>query len=534
MMRRREELAQNTTQRRLGRLALALAIAALAIAALAEASAQSLSRGPNINIAPRVTPPPTINVGPRTPANINIGPRVPHTPPIGPRINPPAGYGPVVIPVNPPRYVGPQDSDDGPPPRPPKKKIAKKPPDGGSPPPGGQQSGSARRGVAAVPPPGERRFVPNEVVLEIAGNPSQQTVGALARRHRLTPLESQRFALTNTTWLRWQIPDARSVRNVVSALGRETVVSYVGPNHIFKTMQEAEPASRSTPGDPAQYMIGKLRLPQAHGLAKGDKVLIAVIDSGIDDAHPELKDVIVGAFDALDAPEKPHSHGTGIAGAIAAQARLMGVAPRSRILALRAFGASSDGAESTTFKILKSLDWAAEKGARVINMSFAGPQDTAMQRHLAAAHRKGIVLIAAAGNAGPKSPPLYPAADPNVIAVSATDLDDKLFPASNRGQHIAVAAPGVDILVPEPGATYKLRSGTSYAAPHVSGVVALILERKPDLAPDAVRKILLTSAKDIGPKGRDDQFGAGLIDAFQAITAIEPAKFQASGAASAR
>jgi subtilisin family serine protease len=155
-------------------------------------------------------------------------------------------------------------------------------------------------------------------------------------------------------------------------------------------------------------------------------------------------------------------------------------------------------------------------------MSFAGPADPGVARALAAARAKGIVLVAAAGNLGEKSPPQYPAADPNVIAVTATDAEDKLFQASNRGGHIAVAAPGVDILVPAPGANYDMTSGTSVASAHVSGVVALILERKPGLDPDAVRKILLSTAKDLGPSGQDEQFGAGLADAYQAILAVEP------------
>jgi len=138
------------------------------------------------------------------------------------------------------------------------------------------------------------------------------------------------------------------------------------------------------------------------------------------------------------------------------------------------------------------------------------------------AHDKGVVPIAAAGNMGPKSPPLYPAADPNVIAVSATDAEDKLFKASNRGRHIAVSAPGVDILVPSPDANYQVISGTSFAAAHVSGVVALILERKPNLDPDSIRKVLLATAKDLGPVGPAEQFGAGLADAYQALLALEP------------
>jgi subtilisin family serine protease len=518
--------------REIGRLPLAFAVAGMAIAAFADASAQSLNRGPNINISPRINTPPNINIGPRT--TTVAPPRVNITTPTGPRINQPTGAGPV--PIN-PRYVAPQVDVDAPPPRRRLlKKLVKKPPDGGSPPPRNLQGGSVGRGVARLPPPGERRLVPNEVLIEIAGNPSQQAIEALARRHRLNPLESQRLALLNTIWLRLQITGGRSLQGVARRLAAESIVRSVQANHSFKTSEQAEPAAQtvSTPGDPAQYIIAKLRLAQAHGLAKGEKVLIAVIDSGIDDTHPELKDVIVGRFDTLDRSEKPHSHGTAIAGAIAAQSRLMGVAPRSHILGIRAFGAASEGAESTTFKILKGLDWAVAQGARVINMSFAGPQDPAMLRMLAAAHAKGIVLIAAAGNAGPKSPPLFPAADSHVIAVTATDADDRLFPASNRGRHITLAAPGVDIFVPMPGGRYDFISGTSFAAAHVSGVVALILERKPDLAPEDVRRILIATAKDLGPKGRDDQFGAGLTDAFQAITILEPGKFRASGASTPR
>jgi len=155
----------------------------------------------------------------------------------------------------------------------------------------------------------------------------------------------------------------------------------------------------------------------------------------------------------------------------------------------------------------------------VINMSFAGPTDPAIHRSLEAAHRKGIVLVAAAGNAGAKSPPLYPAADPNVIAVTATDADDKLFEQSNRGKHIAVAAPGNQIFVAIPDGGYEVSSGTSYSAAEVSGVVALMLERNGKLTPDKVRGILAATAKDLGPKGRDAMFGAGLVDAYGALTA---------------
>jgi subtilisin family serine protease len=205
----------------------------------------------------------------------------------------------------------------------------------------------------------------------------------------------------------------------------------------------------------------------------------------------------------------------------------MGAAPGARILAIRAFNPTDKGADGTTFNILKGLDWAAAHNARIINMSFAGPADPAIHRSLEAAHKKGIVLVAAVGNAGAKSPPLYPAADPNVIAMTATDTDDKLFEQANRGNHVAIAAPGAQILVANPDGTYEVSSGTSYSAAEVSGIVALMLERKGDLTPDNVRAILMATAKDLGPKGRDPLFGAGLADAYGALM-LEQAPVTAS------
>jgi subtilisin family serine protease len=153
-------------------------------------------------------------------------------------------------------------------------------------------------------------------------------------------------------------------------------------------------------------------------------------------------------------------------------------------------------------------------------MSFAGPRDPSIERALKAAAEKGVILIAAAGNAGPKSPPLYPAADVNVIAVSASDYADKPFAMANRGKHIAVAAPGVDVLVPSPKGGYQLTTGTSVAAAHVSGVAALLLEGRPNLTPKDVRAILMSTAKPVAFRGHEEVFGAGLVDPFQALSTL--------------
>lgn len=443
-------------------------------------------------------------------------------------------------------------------------------------PPGGPQGPGGPRNGIHVPPANENRFVKNEVVLEFAGNRSPAAIAQLLARHRLVQIERASFALTNTTYLRVRIPDQRPVRSVLRALGGEVTLRSGQANFYFthsqanavdtlpqlqpppgaatqlETKHPAKPPTGAEPlpalqapgfvtssdvtpqptpvaaaaaalpakGDAAQYALAKLNLEEAHRLALGSNVLVAVIDSGVDVVHPELAGVIVDSYDALGSGEKPHKHGTAIAGAIAAHSRLLGVAPAARILAIRAFGTKGASADATTFAILKSLEYAVDHGARIINMSFSGPFDPGLGRHLAAAYAKGAVLIAASGNLGAKSPPQYPAADANVIAVTATDADDRLFVAANRGDHVAVAAPGVDILLPAPDNDYWMASGTSFAAAHVSGIAALILSRRPDLAPDQVKQILMTTARDLGPPGRDPQFGAGLADAHRAVMAV--------------
>ena len=371
--------------------------------------------------------------------------------------------------------------------------------------------------ASRVPPPGEQRFVSTEVLVGLPSNLSPQALDALAQRHRLTRIDQQSIGLTGTTFHRWQITDQRSVPDVIRALEADRGVTISQPNYRF-TLQQNQ---RGNTVD--QYTVAKLQLPEAHRLATGGRILVAVIDNGIDTSHPEFAGLIATRFDAFENPEPPAAHGTGMAGAIVANARLTGVAPAARILDVRAFTAAGGDTEGTTISILKGIDWAVAKGARIINMSFAGPHDPEISRSLAAASKKGVILIAAAGNGGPKSGPLYPAADPNVIAVAATDSDDRLFSNSTRGRHIAIAAPGVDIIVPALSKTYQVTTGTSVAAAHVSGIVALLLELNPRLTPQAVRKILLETAKDLGPKGRDDQFGAGLVDAYRALQSINSA-----------
>jgi hypothetical protein len=368
-----------------------------------------------------------------------------------------------------------------------------------------------------VPPAGETRFVPNEILLRVAPGATDQYLERMARRLGLVRIETQTFTLTGQTIQRWRIDSGRSVAATLRAASRYSLVTSGQPNYLFTLMQPANPPQQSA--NPAQYVVGKLHLIEVHKITNGDNVAVAIIDSAIDDGHPDLAGIVTEHFDSLGGAVTPHMHGTGMAGAIGAHARLVGVAPKVRILAVRAFSGSGDSADGTTMSVVKGIDWAARRGARVINMSFAGPSDPLMLSMLGKAQARGIVLIAAVGNAGPSSPPLYPGADPHVIGITATDSEDHLLLQANRGRQVALAAPGVDILLPAPGGGYQVSSGTSVAAAHASGVAALLLARNPKLKPDDLRKILTATATELDGKRRSVEYGAGLIDPVKALDA---------------
>ena len=381
-------------------------------------------------------------------------------------------------------------------------------------------AGGGNNGGGGAAAQGNAPFVPDEIVTSFAPGTTPQAIAQFAQRSNLVQLESQSFPLIGTSLYRWRIGGGRSVASVVQALGAENIVATVQPNYLFALQQQAAAAAPAGAGDAAQYVLAELQIAQAHQIATGKTITVAVINSEIDAKHPDLDGAIVKSFDALAGGDTPHAHGTSIAGAIAAHGKLMGIAPDVQILAVHAFDDSPGEAKGTSFAIDKGLQWAADNDARVVNMSFAGPADPILARMLAAAYAKGIVLIAAAGNGGPQSAPLYPAADPDVIAVTATDNAEHVFALANRGRYIAVAAPGVDILALAPGNAYALTSGTSIAAAHVSGIAALLLERNPALKPGDIRSILIATAKPIGPPVPDSPFGAGVVNAYRAVSFI--------------
>ncbi len=361
---------------------------------------------------------------------------------------------------------------------------------------------------------------------------------AIAQQYRLVRLQGESNLLLQARVQRYRIPDQRSPADVIAAMQGDPRVSLVQPNYLYRLQADKRSKPNTTKrGSMAamQYAPANMQLGAAHKLATGQKAVVAVIDSGIDRNHPELVDALAGVFNAVgDRAPKPDAHGTAIAGIIGARAKLLGVAPGVQLLAARAFFSERGGPPlTTTFVLLRAVDWSYANKARVFNLSFTGPEDSAVRKILKSAHDRGAILVAAAGNAGPGAPPAYPAAYPHVLAITALDKASNLYKKANRGGYVAAAAPGVDVLVPIPRGGYDVKSGTSFAAAHISGLIALMLERNPALTTAEIREHIMSAAHDLGPKGHDTLFGAGRADALGALQAVigngQPATLSAGG-----
>ncbi|HEY5068101.1 MAG TPA: S8 family serine peptidase [Xanthobacteraceae bacterium] len=367
-----------------------------------------------------------------------------------------------------------------------------------------------------LPPPGETRFLANQLVLQFGAGLTSQQIAAIAQRFGLTIVAQQSIGALGRTVYTFQINNGQSVTDLILAINKAGLNAAPQPNYTYGLTQDQR-RSAADLGDPAQYIVPKLQLGAVHRITQGKDVVVALIDSQVDTKQPDIADRIVDSYDAGCGPNTPpDAHGTGMAGAIASHIGLLGVAPNAEIIAICAFGGTGTP-EATSVKIIRGLDYAIAHGAKIINMSFAGPYDPALAQELQIAREKGILIIAAAGNAGPKSPPLYPGADPNVMAVTATDEHDGLFKGANQGSYVAVAAPGVNILVPAPNGDIQFTTGTSVASANVSGVAALLMAEKQAHTPEEIRAILVSTARHLGPKGINPQFGAGLVDPLKAL-----------------
>jgi thermitase len=326
---------------------------------------------------------------------------------------------------------------------------------------------------------------------------------------------------------------------VSERLNRSALVDYAEPNFILR--------STATPNDPLfGELYGFNNTGQTGGRADADidapegwdaaglagfpatgGVKIGIVDTGIDQTHPELSGKVVDCADGLGGMVVEGTcvddslHGTHVAGTIAAKANnatgVAGVASGASLAICRALrGGAGVG---LTSDVANCIAWTHARGAKVISMSLGGGASTTLQNAVAAAWENGgptgSVLVAAAGNDG-NSTVNYPAGYAQVISVAATDHNDAKASFSNTNADVEIAGPGVNVLSTIPGGQYFELSGTSMATPHVSGVAGVLWQLFPGETANGIRSRLDAAVDDLGPAGRDQSFGFGRVNLCKA------------------
>jgi type VII secretion-associated serine protease mycosin len=295
----------------------------------------------------------------------------------------------------------------------------------------------------------------------------------------------------------------------------------------------------SDPLRTAQWALDELGFESVRAAVEPSGVTVAVIDTGVDADHEDLAGAVLPGWDAIagtrGADTDRYGHGTHVAGIVAAVAGNglggSGAAAGVHILPVRVLDEEGKGWSST---IADGIRWAADHGADVINLSLGGTTPSGVYRAAIdyAVNTRGVVVVASAGNDYQNGNPMeYPASDPDAIAVGASTASGARASFSSTGSYVALAAPGTSILAPcPPGAAmcsdssgYARLSGTSMAAPFVAAAAALLRAARPDATVAQVRAWLTSTAADAGLPGRDDEFGAGILDPVRALTAASGA-----------
>ncbi len=276
------------------------------------------------------------------------------------------------------------------------------------------------------------------------------------------------------------------------------------PAPAVSTQTPVAPVYVSTIGpegkaDHMSWGTAKMRAPQAWAAARGAGARVAVLDTGVDCAHPDLAGACLPGHNSLDPrlpPSDGQGHGTHVAAIIAGRLNwsgAVGVAPEASLIPVKVLNSSGSGKVS---EIIDGIEWAVANGADIINMSLGAKKFyEAQAKAVKAARDAGVTVICAAGNDG--GGVVYPAAYEGALAVAAIDFGNQLAPFSCRGPEIDFAAPGVKIYSAFPGGSFRLLSGTSQAAPHVSGAAALAVGLGVR-DPDALEKALARASADIG------------------------------------
>ena len=368
--------------------------------------------------------------------------------------------------------------------------------------------------VRGVSPQGVWLIGPDAVRLLAAGLRGR---GAdIRREYRLIPAVAARV-------------DTAGIRGLLG----DPTVDYVEPDHPHEPHAlRPEPAPPSAP-QVSPWGIIRIGHAAAWSITRGSGVAIGIIDTGIDEDHPDLAvlggiNVVTGGTTRADWDDNSPScitHGTHVAGTAAAldnAVDVVGVAPEAELYALRVFDPANAGlidCLAWESDIIAAMEWAVTNQLDVINMSLGSSVPSLAEADaVAATDAAGVVVVAAAGNTGAAVG--FPAGFPQAIAVSATDSLDNLAAFSSRGTEIDVAAPGVAVLSTYGGGTTAVLQGTSMAAPHVAGVAALIRAANPGLGPSEVRGILRSAAEDILDDGFDVNSGYGLLRADLAVAAV--------------
>lgn len=265
-------------------------------------------------------------------------------------------------------------------------------------------------------------------------------------------------------------------------------------DHLYIESAAALPASTSAPGAGGTTPV---------------EIRVGLIDGGVDAAHPVFQrrpPVVSGC----GGNAQPSAHGTGVASLFVGWSDdFTGAAPGAQLLAVDVYcGSQAPGGRVRD--VVAALGELAAGSARVINMSIVGPDNAVLAAAVRAVQARDILIVAASGNDGPHAGPLYPAAYPGVVAVSAVDAKRRVLPEASGGRHVSFAAPGADLRAAAPQGGYQQVRGTSFAAPLVAGLLARELAR-PGVASAEVLRQFADLADDLGARGRDDRYGYGLV-----------------------
>lgn len=331
-----------------------------------------------------------------------------------------------------------------------------------------------------------------------------------------------------------KIKDLSSVNGAVVVLPRgasmklfkEYGVVRVDDDAIVTTMEK--PAGTTVAAQVMPWGIDRIdaELVWPEGNSAG-MIKVGIIDTGISTRHPDLIANVRGGINTINLmkswnDDNGHgSHVAGIVGAVNNTVGVVGTAPAVNLYAVKVLGANGSGYVSD---IIEGLDWSIQNGMQVVNMSLGTTADIqSFHDAIIAAKNAGIMLVVAAGNSG--GAVNYPAAYPETIAVSATDVNDSIASFSSRGAEVDLTAPGVSIYSTYKGTGYATLSGTSMASPHIAGVAAMVLNTSVGISDtngngvwdvDEVTKRLKDSATDLGTAGFDNLYGWGLVNAYRA------------------